>query len=106
MPPKAASFLFLKIFLMLPEEIVEQSDIWELRPAGGGDGAGIHIVDPRAADGQKDGGMGGDDQLASVEAGRLQKEGGQLHLEHGGQAVLRLVQKIEGILADGVREKF
>ena len=77
------------------KEIVICPDIGKLRPLLHIHRVLVQIVDLRPVNCQKKGRVGGDDQLTVKEPSGIFQKLRQLLLPHRGQAVLRLVQKIE-----------
>ena len=86
------------------EELVVEFDVGQLRPLFRLHGDGIQIVDLRTLHGQQKGGVGGDDELAAVEARAVLQKAGKLHLPFGRETVFRLVQEVQGVAADLLRE--
>ena len=89
---------------MLLEKVVVRPHSRQLRPPATADGIGLHIVDQGASHSQQEGRVGGDDELAVVEAGGVLQELQQLRLFGGGKAVFRLVQEVESAVLDAAGE--
>lgn len=77
------------------EEIVISSDVGQLGPFLRHYRIAVQVVDPGVIYRQQEGRVGGDDELAVVEAGRILDKAGQLHLEFRGHTVFRLVKQID-----------
>ena len=90
---------------MLFEEVEIGPHSGELRPPLHVHHILVHIVDLCAPHGQQEGGVGGYDELAPEEPGRVLQELRQLLLARRGEAVLRLVQKVQAVLSRIFSEK-
>ena len=103
--PAALASCAAEIRLPLPEKVTPDPHVLQLRPGTGAGRRLVQVVDLRPLHGQQEGGVGGQHQLAAEEPGGVLQKALQLQLHGGGEAVLRLVQKVQGVLSDGLGEK-
>ena len=82
------------------KKIMVHSDVFQLRPGTGGNGAAVHIVNHCVFQSQQEGRVGSDDQLAAVEAHGVLQKLRQFQLQFCREAVFRLIQQIQAILCD------
>ena len=94
----------VEVRLPLPKERPVDPHVLQLCPGAGPGRRLVQVIDLRPGHGEQEGRMGGEDQLAPEEPDGVLQKPFQLQLQSGGEAVLRLVQKIQGVFPDGLGE--
>ena len=89
---------------MFFEELIPRPDGGEVGPLPNRNGPLVQVVDPSSLHSQKDGGMGGQNDLTAKEPGGVLQKLSQFPLALDGEAVLRLVQQVKGILLNLIGE--